>query len=108
MIRTKILHNYLSFSIEEKPPNITSKNYGLHDGYLPSCKVYTTVMGTVVVSSTTLDYTTVIYRRVKFTRRLDNRSVISIVEDNTTVHITVVVSQYYTTVYTVVESRNVQ
>ncbi|GMN57995.1 hypothetical protein TIFTF001_027101 [Ficus carica] len=23
--------------------DVTSKNYGLHDGYLPSCKVYTTV-----------------------------------------------------------------
>ncbi|GMN58454.1 hypothetical protein TIFTF001_027566 [Ficus carica] len=54
-----------------------------------------------------VDYTTVIYRRVKFTRRLDNRRVIQRrgrYHDGSKI---VVVSQYYTTVYTVVESRNI-
>ncbi|GMN74722.1 hypothetical protein TIFTF001_054434 [Ficus carica] len=53
--------------------NITTKNCGLHDGYLPSCKVYT------------------IQRRGRY-------------HDGSK---TVVVSQYYTTIYTVVESRNI-
>ena len=53
-----------------------------------------------------MDYKMVIYRRVKFTRRLDNRRVIQCRGRYHDGSMTVVVSQYYTTVHTVVESRN--